>query len=109
MALVPNQWREYGWQGGHFVQVSGPTSFPAQPASALLSVGSSDLVFHRSAGGPYVGELTVTVRNTVMSVVSRLGPGLVLRTFDGIADWRPPQRTYAAGAKDVQSERPAQH
>jgi 2-polyprenyl-6-methoxyphenol hydroxylase-like FAD-dependent oxidoreductase len=43
----------------------------------------------------------VAVRNTLISVVSRLGPGLVLRTFDGIADWRPPQRTYAAGAQDV--------
>ncbi|MFC4611088.1 FAD-dependent monooxygenase [Streptomyces maoxianensis] len=43
----------------------------------------------------------VAVRDTLISVVSRLAPGLVLRTFDGIADWRPPHRTYAAGAQDV--------
>lgn len=33
--------------------------------------------------------------------VSRLGPTLVLRTFDGIADWQPPQHTYAAPTKDA--------
>lgn len=46
----------------------------------------------------------VVVRDGLMSAVSRLGPGLVLRTFDGIADWQPPQRTYAAGAQDVQQD-----
>lgn len=45
----------------------------------------------------------VAVRDFVMSTLSRLGPGLVLRTFDGIADWRPPQHTYAAGTKDAQA------
>lgn len=40
------------------------------------------------------------LRNGLMSTASRLGPGLVLRTFDGIADWQPPRRTYAAGTKD---------
>ncbi|NWF30383.1 FAD-dependent monooxygenase [Streptomyces sp. PKU-EA00015] len=53
------------------------------------------------------GTPAVAVRETLMSAVSRLGPGLVLRTFDGIADWRPPQRTYAAGAQDVHEEQPA--
>lgn len=43
----------------------------------------------------------VVARDTLISAVSRLGPGLVLRTFDGIADWRPPPHTYAAGAQDV--------
>ncbi|ATW47431.1 FAD-dependent monooxygenase [Streptomyces peucetius] len=57
----------------------------------------------------------VAARDTLMSAVSRLGPGLVLRTFDGIADWHPPQRTYAAGAQDahagpgVHKGRPARH
>ncbi|MFC8507961.1 FAD-dependent monooxygenase [Streptomyces sp. NPDC057411] len=32
----------------------------------------------------------VALRNTAVSAVSRFGPGLVLRGFDGIADWRPP-------------------
>ncbi|MYU33846.1 MULTISPECIES: FAD-dependent monooxygenase [unclassified Streptomyces] len=43
----------------------------------------------------------VALRDGLMSAVSRLGPGTVLRTFDGIADWRPPQRTYAAGTNDA--------
>ncbi|MFI1393974.1 FAD-dependent monooxygenase [Streptomyces sp. NPDC020681] len=44
----------------------------------------------------------VAVRNTMMSAVSRLGPGVVLRTFDGIADWQPPQnqRPYADRARN---------
>ncbi|MGW1926509.1 FAD-dependent monooxygenase, partial [Streptomyces massasporeus] len=32
----------------------------------------------------------VALRATLVSAVSRFGPGLVLRGFDGIADWRPP-------------------
>ncbi|QGV81761.1 FAD-dependent monooxygenase [Streptomyces ficellus] len=36
----------------------------------------------------------VALRETVMTL-SRFGPGLALRTFDGIADWRPPQHTYS--------------
>ncbi|MFJ9682198.1 FAD-dependent monooxygenase [Streptomyces sp. NPDC101194] len=43
----------------------------------------------------------VVLRDTLMSVASRLGPTLVLRTFDGIADWRPPQHTYAARTKEA--------
>ncbi|TXS10842.1 FAD-dependent monooxygenase [Streptomyces sp. NBC_01201] len=45
----------------------------------------------------------VALRDGLMSAVSRLGPGLVLRTFDGICDWRPPQRTYAARTREGQS------
>ncbi|MGW7414733.1 FAD-dependent monooxygenase [Streptomyces sp. NPDC054863] len=37
----------------------------------------------------------VALRDGLMTL-ARFGPGLALRTFDGIADWRPPQRTYAA-------------
>ncbi|MGW2652459.1 FAD-dependent monooxygenase [Streptomyces sp. NPDC001478] len=43
----------------------------------------------------------VAVRDRLMSAVSRLGPGLVLRTFDGIADWRPPGPAYAARTNDA--------
>ncbi|WP_309054321.1 FAD-dependent monooxygenase [Streptomyces sp.] len=32
----------------------------------------------------------VALRDTLVRAVSRFGPGLVLRGFDGIADWRPP-------------------
>jgi len=38
----------------------------------------------------------VAMRDALVSAVSRLGPTLVLRTFDGIADWQPPRHTYAA-------------
>lgn len=48
----------------------------------------------------------VALRNALMSAVSRLGPGLVLRTFDGICDWEPPQRTYAARTRAGRTTRP---
>ncbi|MEU3398689.1 FAD-dependent monooxygenase [Streptomyces filamentosus] len=32
----------------------------------------------------------VALRDALVRTVSRLGPGFVLRGFDGIADWRPP-------------------
>jgi hypothetical protein len=60
---VPNQWRVYAWQGSRFRQVAGPTSFPADPPAAVLSVTSSSLTFTRATGG-YVGDLTVTIGNT---------------------------------------------
>ncbi|MYX99727.1 NAD(P)-binding protein [Streptomyces sp. SID486] len=36
----------------------------------------------------------VAVRNSLIAALSTAGPGLFLRGFDGIADWRPP---YASG------------
>ncbi|MBL1082999.1 FAD-dependent monooxygenase [Streptomyces actinomycinicus] len=36
----------------------------------------------------------VVVRDTAVAVLSKAGPALFLRGFDGIADWRPP---YASG------------
>jgi 2-polyprenyl-6-methoxyphenol hydroxylase-like FAD-dependent oxidoreductase len=41
----------------------------------------------------------VALRETLMTL-SRFGPGLALRTFDGIADWRPPQHTYSDQAQE---------
>ncbi|MEU0740200.1 FAD-dependent monooxygenase [Streptomyces sp. NPDC006134] len=38
----------------------------------------------------------VAVRDTAIAVLSKAGPALFLRGFDGIADWRPPQPPYAA-------------
>ncbi|MCX4849455.1 FAD-dependent monooxygenase [Streptomyces sp. NBC_00893] len=50
----------------------------------------------------------VATRDALLSAVSRFGPNLVLRTFDGMADWRPPQHTYAApreaGTEPVDAE-----
>jgi hypothetical protein len=37
-------------------------------------------------------------RNAAIAAASRLTPGLLLRAFDGIADWRPTVGTYAANA-----------
>ncbi|MFF7489712.1 FAD-dependent monooxygenase [Streptomyces luteogriseus] len=39
----------------------------------------------------------IAVRDTAVAAVSKAGPALFLRSFDGIADWAPPQRPYASG------------
>ncbi|MFD5425945.1 FAD-dependent monooxygenase [Streptomyces sp. NPDC127084] len=44
------------------------------------------------------GAVGVAVRDALIRAVSRFGPGLVLRGFDGIADWEPPTRPCPAGA-----------
>ncbi|MEU9336303.1 FAD-dependent monooxygenase [Streptomyces sp. NPDC048290] len=36
----------------------------------------------------------VVVRNTVLLVLSKAGPALFLKGFDGIADWRPPRESH---------------
>ncbi|MEU6709178.1 FAD-dependent monooxygenase [Streptomyces wuyuanensis] len=51
------------------------------------------------------GVAPVAARNALIRAVSRLGPGIVLRGFDGIAGWRPPGRTYAAGAEPTTAPR----
>ncbi|MEV5339888.1 FAD-dependent monooxygenase [Streptomyces sp. NPDC052676] len=38
----------------------------------------------------------MAVRNTAVAALSLAGPALVLRGFDGIADWRPPRPPYAS-------------
>ncbi|MFJ9740909.1 FAD-dependent monooxygenase [Streptomyces sp. NPDC101166] len=42
------------------------------------------------------GRAVTTVRDGVLVAMSKAAPGLVLRGFDGIAGWRPPQAPYAA-------------
>ncbi|MFE9774589.1 FAD-dependent monooxygenase [Streptomyces sp. NPDC005931] len=42
------------------------------------------------------GRLGIAVRDTALTALSKAGPALVLRGFDGIADWRPPQSPYAS-------------
>ncbi|MFE7353255.1 FAD-dependent monooxygenase [Streptomyces sp. NPDC057543] len=49
----------------------------------------------------WTGAPAVLLRDALIAGVSRIGPTLVLRTFDGIADWRPPGHTYAARTKDA--------
>ncbi|GGZ86528.1 FAD-dependent monooxygenase [Streptomyces echinoruber] len=43
----------------------------------------------------------VTVRDAALAALSRAAPGLLLRGFDGIADWRPPVRAAAQGCGRV--------
>ncbi|MFI1167364.1 FAD-dependent monooxygenase [Streptomyces sp. NPDC020801] len=38
----------------------------------------------------------IAVRDTAIAALSTARPALLLRGFDGIADWRPPQQPYAA-------------
>ncbi|MEU2157045.1 FAD-dependent monooxygenase [Streptomyces sp. NPDC019396] len=48
-----------------------------------LATRTGRMALHDSAVG-------VAVRDALIRAVSRFGPGLVLRGFDGIADWQPP-------------------
>ncbi|MEV8069088.1 FAD-dependent monooxygenase [Streptomyces sp. NPDC085995] len=43
----------------------------------------------------------IVLRDTLIATASRLRPGLLLRGFDGIAGWRPPQPPYAAVRTDT--------
>ncbi|SCF08115.1 hypothetical protein [Micromonospora mirobrigensis] len=74
---VPNQWRTYAWRDGRFRQVAGPTTFPARPPAARLSVVASALPF-RPVGNGFTGRLTVTVSNEGDVDVARLQILLVL-------------------------------
>jgi 2-polyprenyl-6-methoxyphenol hydroxylase-like FAD-dependent oxidoreductase len=47
------------------------------------------------------GRAGTAVRDTVITALSKAGPALFLRGFDGIADWRPPQRPYASQRTQV--------
>ncbi len=49
----------------------------------------------------------IAVRDALISTAARLGPDLILRGFASIADWRPPQASYAAGTATGASARPA--
>ncbi|MFE6531587.1 FAD-dependent monooxygenase [Streptomyces rochei] len=43
----------------------------------------------------------VVVRDAALAALSKAGPALFLRSFDGIADWRPPQSPYASRQTQV--------
>ncbi len=58
-----------------------------------------------------VGRLTglssapaCALRTAALAVVDRLGPRLVLRGLDGVADWRPPVHPYAAQTESRSQE-----
>ncbi|MEE1755491.1 FAD-dependent monooxygenase [Streptomyces sp. SP18CS02] len=54
------------------------------------------------------GAPFVLLRDALITLAG-FGPGLALRTFDGIADWRPPQGTYAARTYDHQDRPDHRH
>ncbi|WP_210571028.1 FAD-dependent monooxygenase [Streptomyces sp. GESEQ-4] len=55
------------------------------------------------------GNRTImAVRDTLIAALSKAGPALLLRSFDGVVDWRPPQPPYAAG-KDPGRQRSEEH
>ncbi|MGP3948127.1 FAD-dependent monooxygenase [Streptomyces sp. 7N604] len=63
-----------------------------------------------------IGRLTTwssrpafALRTALFAAVGLFGPRLALRGLDGIADWRPPHGTYAAGAQEAESTRVAQN
>ncbi|WP_372500304.1 FAD-dependent monooxygenase [Streptomyces panaciradicis] len=43
------------------------------------------------------GRAPTAVRDTALAALSRAVPGLLLRGFASVADWRPPQPPYASG------------
>ncbi|MFI9804155.1 hypothetical protein ACIHEJ_07245 [Streptomyces sp. NPDC052301] len=47
----------------------------------------------------------VAVRDTLIAALSKAGPALFLRGFDGIADWRPPYASGEAHAGKRERER----
>lgn len=78
---------------------------PAQGLGPALAAYSADRlprttgIVHKSARIARLMMLSstpaVALRDGVMTLAG-FGPGLAMRTFDGIADWQPPRRTYAA-------------
>lgn len=75
---------------------------PGLPPSRALAAYTADRLPRTTAivrKAARTGRLTllsarpaVAARDALITAVSRFGPGLVLRGFDGIADWRPPLR-----------------
>ena len=61
--LPQHQWRIYRFDGAHFTQSGGPTSFPANPRVTDLSVSVQGPAFVKQANNEWHGQLKVTVRN----------------------------------------------
>jgi hypothetical protein len=65
---LQQQWRVYGWDGGRYAQIAGPSTFPPNPRLADLTVTVKPLVFgpvvyDESHDGWRYGRLSVTIRN----------------------------------------------
>lgn len=62
---------------------------PRTTAIARQAVRTARLDMMRNRAG-------IALRDNAIAALSRISPNLLLRGFDGIADWRPPQPPYAA-------------
>jgi 2-polyprenyl-6-methoxyphenol hydroxylase-like FAD-dependent oxidoreductase len=62
---------------------------PRTTAIARQAVRTARLNLIRNRAG-------IAVRDTAIAALSKARPALLLRGFDGIADWRPPQPPYPA-------------
>jgi 2-polyprenyl-6-methoxyphenol hydroxylase-like FAD-dependent oxidoreductase len=56
-------------------------------ARKAVGVGRVNMLTNRPA---------MALRNILIAALDKTGPAVLLRGFDEIADWRPPQRPYAA-------------
>ncbi|GAA3455191.1 hypothetical protein GCM10018962_70240 [Dactylosporangium matsuzakiense] len=103
-----SQTRGYRWDGHAFVQVSGPTSFPLNPAVTETGLTVGELVLGPASNGVRHGTLTVSVTYT-----RGVKPGAIELTFyrtspllrDG-SGW-PPVRDDGYGAWSIERPAPA--
>lgn len=51
--------------------------------------------------GMMTSRAGIAVRNASVAALSKAAPALMLRGFDGIADWRPPRQPYASDEAPV--------
>lgn len=74
---------------------------------SAVRVPRTTAIVRQAARAARMNHLTsaplIAVRNAGIAAAGRLGPNLILRSFASIADWRPPQQPYAAGAELAQS------
>ncbi|GHG78019.1 FAD-dependent monooxygenase [Streptomyces griseocarneus] len=84
----------------HHLASGRPDTASALAAYTRDRLPRTTAVVRRSASAARLFMLTaapaVALRDVGIAAVSRFAPGALLRGFDGIADWRPPVRTYAA-------------
>lgn len=84
----------------HAAPASADDLAPALAAYSHARLPRTTAVVRRSVRAARVSTLAsrpaVAARAVATAALSRLGPGLVLRAADGIADWRPPAAAYAA-------------
>lgn len=72
---------------------------PRTTAIARKAVGSARMIMLRAAPA-------VALRNTAIAVLSKAVPSLMLRGFDDVAGWRPPQSPYASPAPTERDRTP---